>query len=156
SSLRASHQILLQNGTLDAGYLPSPTGDQWYINSVSVPGLIGELKQFDEQQRSRRQPAAPGSVTPEISKQGKSYTAGSSMLPPAAADFQDREGESDASQPQQAVSGYVLQLEKRIEEKYDVISLLKGQLKAKDEQITRHSERERETNLLIRGLQNLV
>jgi hypothetical protein len=54
------------------------------------------------------------------------------------------------------VSGYVGQLEKRIEEKDDVIALLKGQLVAKDEQITRHSERERETNLLIRGLQNLV
>jgi hypothetical protein len=57
---------------------------------------------------------------------------------------------------QHAVAGYVSQLEKRIEEKDMVIGMLRDQLTVKDQQISRHSERERETNLLIRGLQNLV
>src|SRR5438477_380134 len=40
-----------------------------------------------------------------------------------------------------AASGYVMQLEKRIDEKDDVIGLLKGQLVAKDQQITDLSTR---------------
>ena len=142
-----------QNGSLDAGYLPSPTGDQWYINPVSVPGLIGELKQFDEQKQRRHQHAAAGTNSPEKSLNNNSDAAGSSMLEPAATELKNKDG---GGLMQHAAAGYVSQLEKRIEEKDDVITLLKGQLVAKDEQITRHSERERETNLLIRGLQNLV
>ena len=71
-------------------------------------------------------------------------------------DVSDAEQGQEGGATQPVMSGYVRQLEKRIEEKDDVIALLKGQLIAKDGQITRHSERERETNLLIRGLQNLV
>lgn len=142
-----------QKKTLDAGYLPSPTGDQWYVNAASVPGLIGELKQFDEQMRRRKQHAASSLEMPAKTPNTNSVAAGSSVLEPAATELKNNDVES-VMQP--AASPYVMQLEKRIEEKDDVITLLKGQLVAKDEQITRHSERERETNLLIRGLQNLV
>ena len=51
---------------------------------------------------------------------------------------------------------YVEQLEKRIEEKDDVIVMLRGELAQRNEEIVRRNERERETNILIRGLQNLV
>jgi hypothetical protein len=142
-----------QKNTLDAGYLPSPTGDQWYVNPASVPGVIGELKQFDEQIRRRKQHAAAGHSSPKLPLDTDIDAAGSSMHEHAATELKNKDG-GGLMQP--AASAYVSQLEKRIEEKDDVISLLKGQLVAKDEQITRHSERERETNLLIRGLQNLV
>ena len=51
---------------------------------------------------------------------------------------------------------YVAQLEKRIEEKDAVIGLLRNELGHRNEEIVRRNERERETNILIRGLQNLV
>jgi hypothetical protein len=51
---------------------------------------------------------------------------------------------------------YVAQLEKRIEEKDAVIGLLRDELVHRNEEIVRRNERERETNILIRGLQNLV
>lgn len=51
---------------------------------------------------------------------------------------------------------YVRQLEKRIEEKDTVIGLLRDELAHRNEEIVRRNERERETNILIRGLQNLV
>jgi hypothetical protein len=53
-------------------------------------------------------------------------------------------------------AAYVAQLEKRIEEKDDVIGMLRGELAQRNEEIVRRNEREHETNLLIRGLQNLV
>jgi hypothetical protein len=53
-------------------------------------------------------------------------------------------------------SPYVAQLEKRIEEKDMVIGLLRHELVQRNEEIVRRNERERETNILIRGLQNLV
>jgi hypothetical protein len=145
-----------QNGTLDAGYLPSPTGDQWYVNPSSVPGLISELKQFEEQQRSRKQHAAAASDSPEKPLNTNSDAAGSSMRQPAATDLQNKDPKPAEGMMQHAVAGYVSQLEKRIEEKDMVIGMLRDQLTVKDQQISRHSERERETNLLIRGLQNLV
>ncbi len=51
---------------------------------------------------------------------------------------------------------YIEQLEKRIEEKDDVIGMLRGELAQRNDELVRRNERERETNILIRGLQNLV
>ena len=47
------------------GEAASPTGKQWYVNPASVPGLIGELIQFEEQNKRRKQHAAAGPDTPE-------------------------------------------------------------------------------------------
>jgi intein/homing endonuclease len=51
---------------------------------------------------------------------------------------------------------YVERLEKRIVDKDEVISMLRGELAHTNEEIVRRNERERETKILIRGLQNLV
>ena len=79
--------------------------------------------------------------------------AGSSRLEPAATDKQTSDGEG---MMQPAASPYVLQLEKRIEEKDDVIGLLKGQLVAKDEQIGELSTRYRETHALLGAMQRML
>ncbi len=55
-----------------------------------------------------------------------------------------------------ATSPYVQQLETRIKEKDEVIGMLRGELVHRNEELVRRNERERETNILIRGLQNLV
>ena len=53
-------------------------------------------------------------------------------------------------------SRYVEQLETRIKEKDEMIGVLRGELTHRNDEIVRRNERERETNILIRGLQNLV
>ena len=62
---------------------------------------------------------------------------------------------NDGSETQLVTSRYVQQLEKRIEEKDDVIGLLKGQLVAKDEQIGELSTRYRETHSLLGAMQRM-
>lgn len=57
---------------------------------------------------------------------------------------------------QPAAAGYVAQLEKRIEEKDDFIGLLKGQLVAKDDQISELSTRYRETHTLLGAMQRMI
>ncbi|HEX2841361.1 hypothetical protein [Hyphomicrobium sp.] len=59
------------------------------------------------------------------------------------------------SETQPATASYVAQLEKRIEEKDDFIGLLKGQLTAKDEQISELSTRYRETHTLLGAMQRM-
>jgi intein/homing endonuclease len=51
---------------------------------------------------------------------------------------------------------YVERLEKSVVDKDEVISMLRGELAHTNEEIVRRNERERETKILIRGLQNLV
>ncbi len=130
---------------LDATIVDGPTGPEWRISEPSVVRAIDELKRaFSLSDTAGHGEPRPDMAELQPSDKNKVSESDTSRTL-ADSDRQDRE-----------VSGYVSQLEKRIEEKDDVITLLKGQLVAKDEQITRHSERERETNLLIRGLQNLV
>jgi hypothetical protein len=60
------------------------------------------------------------------------------------------------SETEPAMARYVEQLEKRIEEKDDVIDLLKGQLIAKDDQIGELSTRYRETHSLLGAMQRML
>jgi hypothetical protein len=150
-----------QTKVLDADKFPTPTGPQWYIDPASVPGLVGDLRQFDEQQRRRLQQAAAKPDSTKEAPNTDTVAAGSSRLQPAAAGneveppAQPAEGVSQQAAAAPAAA-YVAQLEKRIDEKDDVIGMLRGELAQRNEEIVRRNERERETNLLIRGLQNLV
>jgi hypothetical protein len=149
-----------QSKLLDADKFPTPTGPQWYIDPASVPGLVGDLKQFDEQQRRRLQHAAAGSDTPKEEPTADTAAAGSSRLQPAATgDESTPPAEPAEGVLQQAAAApaaaYVAQLEKRIEEKDDFIGLLKGQLTAKDEQISELSTRYRETHTLLGAMQRM-
>jgi len=147
-----------REGTLDAGQLPSPTGDQWYINPASIPGLIGDLKQFDEQKRSRAEQAAARSNSPHPPHNGNPAAAGRSPLQqgatandaqpkplntnPGAASFSalergetDKEG-TEKSEPGPTDQAYVSQLEKRIEEKDETIKFLQDELIDRRNQIS--------------------
>jgi hypothetical protein len=162
-----------QNGSLDAGYLPSPTGDQWYINPASVPGRVGELRQFDEQLR-RREHAAAGSGSHSTPHNTNSAGAGNSMQQHAAASHDTPEpspnnnfaasgsstlqpaAKHDNREEDRPPAAYVEQLQKRIDEKDEIIVFLREELKELNDEIARRNDREKETNILIRGLQNLV
>lgn len=82
---------------------------------------------------------------------------------PTTSDFKTntKGSETDLAIPGQsttepATASYVTQLEKRIDEKDDFIGLLKGQLAAKDEQISELSTRYRETHTLLGAMQRMI
>ena len=139
---RSERQIkrYCESGFLDAKKVPGPTGDQWFVAPHALPKLIGDLQQWQMQRagHSETRPAVTEHVTLEKFIDENADTAGTGRTRPAV------------SAPQNIVvpdvsvvdtSRYVTQLETRINEKDEVIGLLKGQLVAKDQQITDYSTR---------------
>ena len=139
---RSERQIkrYCESGFLDAKKIPGPTGDQWFVAPVGLPKLIGDLQQWQMQRagHSQPRPAATDTVSPQILTTTNTDTPGTGRPQPAVTVPQST-GEPDVSGAD--TSRYVTQLETRIEEKDEVIGLLKGQLIAKDQQITDLSTR---------------
>jgi hypothetical protein len=148
---------LCQSGALDAAKRPGGSGDEWFVAAQSVPKVIGDLRAIEEARARHSAPehAASDHVALEKTNTGATDTASHSALQPAMPESK-KEEMSDASAAEPAMSRYVEQLEKRIDEKDQVIDILRGELVQRNEEIVRRNERERETNILIRGLQNLV
>jgi len=139
---RSERQIkrYCESGFLDAKKVPGPTGDQWFVAPAALPRLIGDLQQWQMQRagHSKSRPGQSETVTPEKPIQQNADTPGPGRPEPATTYEESR---SDHRAAEAVTSSYVTQLEKRIEEKDDVIGLLKGQLVSKDQQITDLSTR---------------
>ena len=139
---RSERQIkrYCESGFLDAKKVPGPTGDQWFVAPHALPKLIGDLQQWQMQRagHSETRPAVTEHVTPEKSSYANTDTPGLGRPQQATT---DKENKSDREASEVVTSGYVTQLETRINEKDEVIGLLKGQLVAKDQQITDYSTR---------------
>ena len=139
---RSERQIkrYCESGFLDAAKVPGPTGDQWFVAPAALPRLIGDLQQWQMQRAGHTgtRPAVSVTVTPEKPQDRDMAMAGNGRQRPDMADSQTMDHDG-GTKP--AVSAYVTQLETRIAEKDDVIGLLKGQLVAKDQQITDLSTR---------------
>lgn len=161
---RSERQIkrYCQTQFLEAKKIHGPTGEQWFIAPFAVPKLIGDLMQWQVQSRGHvmAQPATTSFVTPEIAPTNETDVAGQGRPQPAASGAQDKEVLT-VSRPD--VTGYVSQLEKRIEEKDDVIGLLKGQLVTKDGQLselsarfTSLSDRFADTQKLVGAMQRMI
>ena len=139
---RSERQIkrYCESGFLDAKKIPGPTGDQWFVAPAALPRLIGDLQQWQMQRdgQARSRPAVTGSVISGNTNETDAVTPGLGRPQQAMADKQIT---SEPGVTELPASGYVTQLEKRIDEKNDVIDLLKGQLIAKDQQITDLSTR---------------
>lgn len=139
---RSDRQIkrYCETGFLDATKVPGPTGEQWFVAPAALPKLIGDLQQWQMQRAGSggSRPAMSGTVRPDNARNDNEDTAGSGRPQQAVSDHVLPEkagaGESD-------VSGYVTQLEKRIDEKDEIIVLLKGQMVTKDKQLADFSER---------------
>ena len=163
---------LCQNGMPDAVKVPGPSGDEWYVAPVSVPKAIGDLKQIDAQRAARHsgaQHAVSGhgatGLTGEIERDAARHSA-----PRQATSEKENmieKGETSLDMPghdhaSASVSGYVTQLTKRLEDKDEMIGMLKGQLISKDQQITdisksnaNLSERFADTQKLLGAMQRM-
>ena len=139
---RSERQIkrYCESGFLDAKKVPGPTGDQWFVAPAALPKLIGDLQQWQMQRagQSRLRPAMTADVMPEKSNKQDADMPGSGR-PQQAESAPKNMSEPDVRGAD--TSRYVTQLETRIGEKDEVIGLLKGQLVAKDQQITDLSTR---------------
>lgn len=153
---RSHRQIIryCETAMLDAVKVPGPTGAQWFVSPASLPKAIGDLKQWEAQRarQSAPQPDMSNPVTFEKSINTNSDVASHGAPQPATS---DKETSQKGSETEPAMARYVEQLEKRIDEKDDVIGLLKGQLVAKDEQIGELSTRYRETHSLLGAMQRM-
>ena len=154
---RSHRQVVryCETGMLDAVKVPGPTGPQWFVAPSSLPNAIGDLRQWQAQRagRSMPQPAMTRSNLPGNASIGADDAAGHGMPLPTVSEAKTI---AKSSETQPAAAGYVSQLEKRIDEKDDVILLLKGQLNSKDEQIKELSTRYRETHTLLGAMQRML
>ena len=64
--------------------------------------------------------------------------------------------DGDPRAPEPETDRYVTQLETRLEEKNDEIKFLRAEVSTKNDQLSAASERDRETNVLIQGVQSMV
>lgn len=154
---RSYRQIVryCETGMLDAVKVPGPTGAQWFITQDSLPKAIGDLKQWEVQRASRGTPGPAMSDrvdAPNVQESGAAIASQSAPKPAVSTP----QTAAKASETDPVAAGYVTQLEKRIDEKDDVILLLKGQLVSKDEQIKELSTRYRETHTLLGAMQRML
>ena len=156
-----SHRSIIrycETAMLDAVKVHGPTGEQWFVSPSSLPKAIGDLKQWEAQRerQSSQQPAMASSGELPKSLNSNVDTASHSAPQPAMASLPQEEASKTDPVTEPAMARYVEQLEKRIDEKDDVIGLLKGQLVAKDQQIGELSTRYRETHALLGAMQRML
>ena len=138
---RSERQIkrYCETNFLDAKKIPGPTGEQWFVAPVALPKLIGDLQQWQMQREGhgRPWPAVSDSVHLEKRLNSETDMAGHGRPQPAMSDpVTPKEEEGRTGE-----SSKLTQLETRIEEKNEVIDLLKGQLVTKDKQLSDLSDR---------------
>jgi hypothetical protein len=151
---RSERQIkrYCESAFLDAKKVPGPSGDQWFVAPAALPKLVGDLQQWQMQRagHSETRPAQSSSVMPE--KSPNAYADMPCLDRPEQATT-DKENKAQPEASEVVTPTYVTQLEKRSDEKDDVIGLLKSQLVAKDQQITDLSTRFGNLSVsVVRGL----
>jgi hypothetical protein len=132
-------------------------GFQYLIEPTSADELIEFLKQAHHIGNTPEQAPASSAALHE-NQQANSEERGSHTLPPAPAGS-DKSAEENHVEQTGAGSGtlrYVQQLEKRLDEKDGEIGFLRSEVAVKNDQIKDLTERARETNHLIAGLQKML
>ena len=137
------------SGHLDAQKIATTLGDKYLVTPLSVARHIGQIQELSALDTVATRRDQPGPVathvapTPEPSVQGPHTPS-------------DRDTGRHAPRAEGDVSRYVARLEKEVEQAKDERDFLREQIDRKDRTIDSLIERDRETNFLIRGLQNLI
>ena len=143
-------------GTFDAQKLPAVNNvEEWFIAPSSVEKGIADIKAL-QALRSRRDATRHDMSDQDAPEITNTINTDTSRHDASRPDTTGQQNKADTPATEHDTSRYVLQLETRIMEKDDIIGMLRGELTQRNDEIVRRNERERETNILIRGLQNLV
>ena len=180
-----SIQRYCANHHLDSLKMATTLGDKYFINPESVARHISQIEELIslDQRTAHRDLSRPAASTVATQTQvnsgdggRQSATVAPAMSPPDApviepASRNDQEMAPDnrrqdaataapASRPDATspsdTSRYVAQLEREVVRADEDRSFLRGQIKTKDEQIAALLERDKETNFLVRGLQQML
>jgi hypothetical protein len=132
-------------------------GFQYLIEPTSADELIEFLKQAHHIGNPSEHASASSGALRE-NKQENSEERGSHTLPPAPASssVSDEENHTEQAGTRSGTFRYVQQLEKRLDEKDGEIGFLRSEVAVKNDQIKDLTERARETNHLIAGLQKML
>jgi len=139
------------SGHLDAQKVATTLGDKYLVTPQSVARHIEQIRELSALDNVATGRDQPRSVATPVADQQSRPTQASPQ-----ATHHDQPRPTATMEMEIDVSRYVGQLEKRIEEKDDVIGLLKDQLIAKDEQIGELSTRYRETHSLLGAMQRML
>jgi len=126
-------------GDLDCIKEETEYGQHYRITPGSIARHLEQIEQVS-QTKGREQPRPDATVR---------FVEKKSDDPP-------NDGANIREQPRPDAAPYVAQLEKRLDEKDGEITFLRAEIAVKNEQIKEQTERARETNVLIGGLQRLL
>jgi hypothetical protein len=117
------------NGTLDCVKEATETGDTYFVHWRSVEPAITALKQLHQAKDAHRHATTPVDMTAPVAPANEPLTQDiNDGLRPTVSDT-DAAGEQGSTGPSQPdMSGYVAQLEKRLDEKDDEIGFLREEL----------------------------
>ena len=171
------------SGHLEARKIATTTGDKYLVTPQSVARHIAqivELSQLDAVAtiRDTSRPVATAvapeippvpqpmssqqdpALTPDTPRQGATESVPPVMETPVPPPSERQEAATAHDTPRQGATGetsrYVAQLERQVEIARDERDFLREQINRKDRTIDALIERDRETNYLVRGLQEML
>jgi hypothetical protein len=134
-----SVQRYCAKGHLDCRRIETPFGEKYLISPASVDKHIAYIEEVRPVAPSRDMPRPVAPAVGEESHQ--------ELRPP---------GSTTADRSRPVATEYVQQLGKRLDEKDGEITFLRAEISIKNDQIKDLTERARETNHLIAGLQKML
>jgi hypothetical protein len=153
---RAGHPRTLRSlqrycvsGHLDAQKVATALGDKYLVTPQSVARHIAQIEEL----------AALDTVA---TGRGMSRHVATPVGQQVSAEIREHPHTTTPDQQRQAAAGdgeashHVARLEREVEQLHDDRDFLREQIKVKDGQIASLLERDRETNVLIRGLQQML
>ncbi|MCB1521108.1 MAG: hypothetical protein KDJ37_11115 [Hyphomicrobiaceae bacterium] len=150
-----SLQRFCAGGHLDCQKVATTTGDKYLVAPYSVERHLTQLKQLAATAAATGRDVSRQFATPVVPQNIESVTNDTprheERQPAPGADMT-----AHVAEERRDTSQLVAQLEMRIGEKDDEIKFLRGEVATKNKQLADASERDRETNILIQGLQSMV
>lgn len=137
------------SGHLDAQKIATTLGDKYLVTPLSVARHIAQIQELSALDNVATRRDEPRPVVTNVAHQ----TLARNQDAPGAT---DRDMARHAPAQESEVSRYVVRLEREVEQAKDERDFLREQIDRKDRTIDSLIERDRETNFLIRGLQNLI
>jgi hypothetical protein len=135
-----SLQRYCAKGHLDCRRMETPFGEKYMISPTSVAKHIAYIEEV--------RPVATGRDEPRHAATG--------VAPEESHDERPKEPTTTPDTSRQVETAYVEQLQKRLDEKDGEIVFLRSEVAVKNDQIKDLTERARETNHLIAGLQKML
>jgi len=135
-----SIQRYCAKGHLDCRRMETPFGEKYMISPESVAKHIAYIEE----------------VRPVATSRDEPRHAATPVAPEQSHDEPRQGGSTDPDLSRHVATEYVQQLEKRLEEKDGEIVFLRTEVAVKNDQIKDLTERARETNHLIAGLQKML